>query len=102
MINCPMQAVPKLHEALLDDIAWAVQNEVRTFMCGVSFRQVWRIMPVLHYLALSLHRGDKVVWRRCYDGYPSAIYPSSSERRGIVKHFVLLLVLPHDVCAVFL
>ncbi|CAM9193142.1 unnamed protein product [Sphacelaria rigidula] len=28
MINCPMQAVPKLHEALLDDIAWAVQNEI--------------------------------------------------------------------------
>lgn len=28
MINCPMQAVPKLHEALVEDIAWAVENEV--------------------------------------------------------------------------
>lgn len=28
MINCPMQAVPKLHEALAEDIAWAVENEV--------------------------------------------------------------------------
>lgn len=28
MINCPMQAVPKLHEALVEDIAWAVDNEV--------------------------------------------------------------------------
>ncbi|CAN0470724.1 unnamed protein product, partial [Scytosiphon promiscuus] len=29
MINCPMQAVPKLHEALMEDIEWAVENEVR-------------------------------------------------------------------------
>ncbi|CAM9567119.1 unnamed protein product [Ascophyllum nodosum] len=28
MINCPIQAVPKLHEALVEDIAWAVQNEI--------------------------------------------------------------------------
>ncbi|CAM9645156.1 unnamed protein product, partial [Laminaria digitata] len=28
MINCPMQAVPKLHEALMEDIAWAVENEI--------------------------------------------------------------------------
>lgn len=31
MINCPMQAVPKLHEALVEDIAWAVENEVIIF-----------------------------------------------------------------------
>lgn len=28
MINCPIQAVPKLYEALVEDIAWAVENEV--------------------------------------------------------------------------
>ncbi|CAB1119362.1 unnamed protein product [Ectocarpus sp. CCAP 1310/34] len=28
MINCPMQAVPKLHEALVEDIAWAIENEI--------------------------------------------------------------------------
>ncbi|CAN0012539.1 unnamed protein product [Scytosiphon promiscuus] len=28
MINCPMQAVPKLHEALVEDIAWAIDNEI--------------------------------------------------------------------------
>lgn len=32
MINCPMQAVPKLFEALTEDIAWAVENEVRLFL----------------------------------------------------------------------
>lgn len=32
MINCPMQAVPKLHEALLEDIAWAIENEVIFFL----------------------------------------------------------------------
>lgn len=31
MINCPMQAVPKLHEALVEDIAWAIENEVSFF-----------------------------------------------------------------------
>lgn len=34
MINCPMQAVPKLHEALVEDIAWAIENEVMfSFLC---------------------------------------------------------------------
>lgn len=28
MINCPVQAVPMLHQALVEDIAWAVENEV--------------------------------------------------------------------------
>lgn len=29
MVNCPIQAVPKLHESLVEDMAWAVENEVR-------------------------------------------------------------------------
>lgn len=37
MINCPMQAVPKLHEALLEDIAWAVENEVRNAVFFVAW-----------------------------------------------------------------
>lgn len=35
MINCPMQAVPKLHEALVEDIAWAIENEVCPAYCAV-------------------------------------------------------------------
>ncbi|CAM9565661.1 unnamed protein product [Choristocarpus tenellus] len=30
MMNCPLQALPKLHESLVEDMEWAVENEIST------------------------------------------------------------------------
>jgi BCCIP len=55
LLNLPIQIKPKLHDALREDIEWALQNEVSTsaryilfvLMCGNGDRAIAAILAVL-------------------------------------------------------